>query len=92
MPTRFKYLNHKDKCTVWFVNERVNGLSYHLQQGEEGHCRQELNDIVHRLYLDCKTDEKNVVAYKGGHVERDVLDAINVDSFNLERRVAPNLM
>lgn len=89
MPTRWTDLNDKDKQTVTYVNRQVNGLSYYLNQGEEGYSQDEVNDIVNHLYLSCKTDEKYVVAYKGGHGERNVLDSINVESFNLEHWRCP---
>ena len=89
MPTRWSNLSDKDKKTVHYVSKHIHGLSYYLLNNEKGYPQEQVSDIVNDLHLSCKTENKTVVAYKGGHVQRDVLDTINNESFNLERWGCP---
>ena len=40
--------------------------------------------MVQDLYQDYSTSDRTVVGYKGGHVEKDLLNKLNIPSLNLE--------
>ena len=42
-----------------------------------------LKDHITDLYQNAKTSEKLMVAYKGGHLERDLLKELNIPAVNL---------
>ena len=41
------------------------------------------------MYRDCSNDERTVVEYKGGHVEKDLLTKLNIPCLNLETLGCP---
>ncbi|KAL9962197.1 hypothetical protein ACROYT_G031279 [Oculina patagonica] len=41
-------------------------------------------EVMRELYEETVTPERTVVDYKGGHVERDLLDRLNIPSMNLK--------
>ena len=43
-----------------------------------------LKSLVKKLYQKYKTNTRTVVGYKGGHVEKELLQTLNIPSLNLE--------
>ena len=41
------------------------------------------------MYVTCSEGNRTVVGYKGGHVEKDLLQALNIPSLNLETLGCP---
>ena len=92
IPIPYKALNDKDKRTVHFVCNKIHGLSYQLTQAE--HCQdplilEQLVKDIHGMYVMCSKGNRTVVGYKGGHVEKDLLQTLNVPSLNLETLGCP---
>ena len=77
-------LSDKDKKTVWVVKHHVHGLTYSPRKREHALKQSSVNDLMRYLYRRNKVEGKNVVAYKGGHVERDLLNGLNIPNLNLE--------
>ena len=46
--------------------------------------------VLLRLYNQYKMGKRTVVAYKGGHVEKDLLNKLNIPCLDLETWVVPN--
>ncbi|GBN91246.1 hypothetical protein AVEN_243958-1 [Araneus ventricosus] len=70
--------------TIDYVTKHITGLPFHPMENEETAPLRLLKCkviAVHDLY---RTDDKNVVAYKGGNVEKDLLQQLNIPYLNLE--------
>ena len=77
----YEKLCEKDKTNVKFLQKHVHGLSL----GDENDLNKDMLDvIVKKFYTAYKTDNKSVLAYKGGSIEKDLLAKLNIPSVNLE--------
>lgn len=45
--------------------------------------------FIHQCYVNNKTDYRNVMGYKGGNLERDVLNRLNIPNYNIENDGGP---
>ena len=84
IPISYKALNDKDRNTFPFVCNKIHGLSYQPTQVEHAHHPMLLKSLVKKLYQKYKTNTRTVVGYKGGHVEKELLQTLNIPSLNLE--------
>ena len=89
IPIPHKALNDKDKSTFHFVCNKIHGLSYQPTQAEHAYHPMLLKSLVKKLYQKHKTNTRTVVGYKGGHVEKDLLEKLNIPSLNLETLGCP---
>ena len=83
-PAALKDLSHKDKKTVNFAKYNVHGLTYRPRYQERAYEYDEVDIVLLRLYSQFKTEKRTVVAYKGGHVEKDLLNKLNIPCLDLE--------
>ena len=74
----------QDRTTVQYVTKHIHGLPYTPKQQENAKPACEIHDDVLAVYQQHRTPERNVIGYKGGHVEKDLLDSLNIPSHNLE--------
>lgn len=81
---------------IWHVIRHIHGLSLHPplnplvgERIHPYHPVQALRDHVYTLYLQHATPQRNVVAYKGGHFERDLLKELRIPSLDLEEHGCP---
>ena len=79
-PAALKNLSHKDKKTVNFAKHNIHGLTYQPRYQEGAYEHDEVDIVLLRLYSQFKTEKRTVVAYKGGHVEKD----LNIPFLDLE--------
>ncbi|KAL9987908.1 hypothetical protein ACROYT_G002289 [Oculina patagonica] len=77
-------LSSRDRKTVSYVKYNVHGLTYQPRKEEKAYEYYRVEEVMWDLYEETKTPERTVVAYKGGHVERDLLNKLNIPSVNLE--------
>ena len=78
-------LNAVDKRTVSYVQAYVTGLPYYPSRRERDVREQDrVKDDIVAIWRRCKTPFARKVAYKGGHVERDLLDELSIPSVDLE--------
>ena len=89
IPVPYKDLALKDKQTVNFVINKIHGLSYQPSQAEHPQHPRIVLRMVQDLYQDYRTPDRTVVGYKGGHVEKDLLNKLNIPSLNLETLGCP---
>ena len=78
MKTAWDHLCPRDRKTVCYVKYNVHGLTYQPRREEQAFEYYQLDGIVKKLYESCKTNTKTVLAYKGGHVEKDLLNKLNI--------------
>ena len=79
----------KDRKTCVWVQKNVHKLPLGVQTSTKAHPTHQLENIVQRIYCESKTDDSSLVAYKGGHLERDLLQKLGIKSFNLENIGCP---
>ena len=89
IPIPYKALDDKDRGTFHFVCNKINGLSYQPTQAEHAYHPMLLKSLVKKLYQKYKTNTRTVVGYKGGHMEKDLLQKLNIPSLNLETLGCP---
>lgn len=78
-------LHSRDKVTCWY-STNVHGFSFYCQEAVETGCysQDRLPSLVKELYDTLKRDRDDRVAYKGGHMERDLLNNLSIPCVNLE--------
>ena len=77
-------LTAKDKRTSQYVMRNIHKLPFGVLGGVKASEISELNNIVCSFYRDAKRSESSVLAYKGGHVEKDLLEQYLI-IFNYEQ-------
>ena len=80
---RYKDLNYKDRRTVRFVYKHIHGLRFEASFKEAALPQRDLEAVIRALY------RGGLVAYKGGHLEKDLLDKMGLPSINLEELGCP---
>ena len=81
----WSHLNAVDKRTVYYVQTYVTGLSYYPSRRERDVREQsQVKEDIVTIWRTCQTPQHQHVAYKGGHVERDLLDELRLPSLDLE--------
>ena len=78
MPFKWVDLSSKDRRSCAYLIEHIHKLPFHTTESLPLTC---LDNIVRNFYRD--VGEK-VIAYKGGHIERDLLKKLNIPGINLE--------
>jgi len=76
---------------VNFTKHKIHGLTYQPRYRERAYKQDQVDDVLLQLYNQYKTEERTVVAYKGGHVEKDFLDKLNILNINLESLGCPKI-
>ena len=88
-PTRPYPEAWKDKRLIRFVRRHIDGLPYtpaHREQARPAaDLEQDVKDLVHKF----QQPDKTVVAYKGGHYEKELLQRWGIPHFNLEQAQCP---
>ena len=87
--TRWNDLHFRERKTVSYVKYNVHGLTYQPRREEYGREYYLLEDVICDLYSKAKTKDRTVVAYKGGHVEQDLLLKLNIPHVDLEHYGCP---
>lgn len=77
-PIRYHELSYKDRRTVNHVYRHVHGLRFEAAYKEAALPQRDVEGVIRALYQD------GLIAYKGGHIEKDLLDKIGLPSVNLE--------
>ena len=77
-------LPKEDRKTAVFVMTRIHGLPYSPAPQENARPSWEIDDDVRAIYQQCKTRQRDHIGYKGGHVEKDLLQRLGIPSHNLE--------
>ena len=80
---RYRDLNVKDRRTVNYVYKHIHGLRFEAAFREAALPQRDVEAVIRALY------RGGVVAYKGGHLEKDLLDNMGLPSFNLEECGCP---
>ena len=87
--TTLKDLSHKDKKTVNFAKLKIHRLTYQPRYRERAYGQDQADIVLLRLYNQYKNFERTVVAYKKGHIEKDLLNKLNIPCFDFETLGCP---
>ena len=91
MPMRLNQLSKKDRASASYVTRKIHGLGFDTTSGENAQPQGSVADHVKALYNDSRAPELDVVAFKGGHVERDLLQRLNIPFLDLEEYGCPKM-
>ena len=86
---RWSNLSEKDIRSAVYVRNRRHKLPFGLPRGVQTRPLRDLGEIVCNFYNLVKIDDGSLLAYKGGHIERDLLERLNIPSINLETLGCP---
>lgn len=89
MPCLLCDLSVKDKRTADYVTNRVSGLPFDARPTEGASGSDGAPGDVVALYRKYRTKTMGVIGYKGGHVEKDLLERLGIPSVNLEEFGCP---
>ena len=78
-------LTAKDRRTCQYVMRHIHKLPFGVPRGVKASEICELENIVSSFYREVKRSESSVLGYKGGHVEEDLLERLDIPCVNLER-------
>ena len=87
LPIPYETLQDQDKRTVDFLCHKIHGLKYQPSRQERFQNPLVIGILVKQIYEDSSKSSKGqrtVVGYKGGHVEKVLLEKLNILSLNLE--------
>lgn len=82
-------LDIKSRKTVKFVRQKIHGLTYYPESEEHSQPIAHLPGIVRTLYNDYKTNQRDKMGFKGGHVERNLLESLQIPWVDLEHCGCP---
>ncbi|XP_015926888.2 uncharacterized protein [Parasteatoda tepidariorum] len=78
-------LTPKESSTIRFTENKLHGLSFCPARGENTISLDLLDAKVTEVYEKCKSQDKCVVAYKGGgKTKRDILERLKIPFKNIE--------
>ena len=84
----FHLLHRDDKRQISFLTQHIHGLPYVPSDAEQP-VSESVDTLVQRLYADSVYGDRRRVAFKGGHLERDVLLRLNIPYLDLETLGCP---
>ena len=71
------------------AKHKIRGLAYRPRYRERAYEQDQADIVLLRLYNQYKTFERTVVAYKGDHIEKDLLNKLNIPSLDFETLGCP---
>ena len=83
-PLNYTQLSVKDKRTVNYIYNHVHGLRFQATAKEKALPQDQLEIFIQTLYDTLSTKDQTVVAYKGGTLERDILNKLQLPHVDLE--------
>lgn len=89
MPVAYDALSPHHRRIAQYTTRHVHGLPWVPAPEELALPQDRLPDIVRTLHLAHGTPRHHVVAFKGGHIERDLLTALHIPHVDLEQFGCP---
>ena len=89
MGIHWSSLSEKDRRSCAYVIRHVHKLPFGVPDGVKAHNLLKLEQIVSEFYYEARRGEGSMIAYKGGHFEKDLLVKLGIPSVNLERLGCP---
>ena len=92
IPMKYTDLLPTQLKQVMYVLRRIHGLPFTPSFFENAKPQDQLKVDMLNMYHFYKTPERSVVAYKGGHIEWDLLKYLDIPSVNLEVYGCPKVI
>ena len=77
-------LEKRDRKTVNYVYYHIHGLRFESTPQEKALPQHMIKPLIDVAYQRSRTQQRTMVAYKGGHLEKDLLDELQIPCVNLE--------
>ena len=84
LPPHYRELTDKEKRTVRWVIRNIHGLTFQPPSAADAYPHPLLDGYIQALYDRFHTDARDTVAFKGGHVEKNLLDRLGIAHLDLE--------
>ena len=81
MPMKYTELTPSQQKQTAFVTRRIHGMPFNATHFEDAHPQEQLAEDIVDLYQLHMTEDKPVIAYKGGHIEKDLLKELELGPF-----------
>ena len=81
LPMKYTDLMPSQQKQAAFVTRRIHGLPFTPTHFEDAQPQEQLVQDVTDLYQLYMTEDKPVIAYKGGHIEKDLLKELELGPF-----------
>ena len=91
IPFEYQQLDSGDQMLVQVCKRHIHGLKFHARKEENAHKQDRLEQDVLGLYESAKSETRDVMAYRGGQPERDLLTKLNIPSLDLNALGYPKL-
>jgi len=93
LENRLPYLSleKRDRQRVNYVYHHVHGLRFESTKQENSLPQHMVKPMIEAAFHRSKSQDQYVVAYKGGHVEKDLLNELHIPSVNLEDYGCPKV-
>ena len=83
IPFRKKELDSDDQRIIFLHESQIHGLSFHCKKGENAHEQECLEQDVLDLYHSAKSETCDIVAYRGGQPEKELLTKLKIPNIDL---------
>lgn len=90
-PVSFSSLSEADKRTANYVIFNIHSLPFHARPEENAVDQNLLDFVMKTVYKTLSSLERDVVAYKGGTLEKQLLSRLNIPYVNLEEFNCPKV-
>lgn len=81
---KYDQLSPRDKCQVDYVYKNIHALPFDAHPREYPNPERLVPQLVRRIYSLNRKPHQNIVAYKGGNLEKSLLKKLKIPSVNLE--------
>lgn len=83
-PKNLPLWDEASRRTFAFIRNCIHGLDYYPRSGETTIFEESVPSIICALYQKCKSQDMDMVAYKGGIHEQNLLKSLGIPCYNLE--------
>ena len=87
----YVWLEKRDRKTVNYVYHNIHGLRFEPTPQEKALPQHMIKPLIDVTYQRSRTQQQTIVAYKGGHLEKDLLDELRIPCVNLENFGCPKV-
>ena len=89
MPFKFDDLNSVDKKMAKHRKRHVHGLNFDARENENAHDQTCLELYILNLCEEARSGQVNVVTYREGQVEKELLDKLKIPNIDLKELGCP---
>ena len=83
IPFEKRKLDSDDQRIIFLHESQIHGLRFHCKDGEAAHGQECLEQDVLDLYHSAKSETWDIVAYRGGQPEKELLTRLKIPNIDL---------